>query len=225
MMLSTFVSRCSVLAFTAAYLAVLSHSMTPVHASSSTSYYFKKYEDYACRDEYGNKGSDGKEFDLYKGKSREWCIEKCEYIGYDCKGFEYVEGEDRCEIWKEDIKKAYRKYGFDCYVQVDKDYEKKDEDFKVEDHKEDDYEEELIYIGDYYSWKDYACRTKDGGDGKGKYDVYEYVDYEYCKHICDDDDDCKAWEYYEEKSKCEIWKYRPGAVTKKDGYYCNVKYW
>mmetsp|Transcript_24199 Transcript_24199/g.42534 ORF Transcript_24199/g.42534 Transcript_24199/m.42534 type:complete len:229 (-) Transcript_24199:170-856(-) len=216
------------LGFAAAVFATV-----PVHSSSSDYYYFKKYEDYACRNKHGDQGSDGHEFDLYEHKSKDWCIKKCEERGWDCKGFEYKSSDDRCEIWNVVIKKAEKKHGFDCYVQVhddSDDHYPDSEDHKPDsdDHKDDDKDEheDLTYIGDYHSWYGYACRLRDGGKGEEDYhyDLYKHVDDDDCEHICDDDHDCYAWEYKKSKDQCEIWKRPPEAVAKKYGYDCHIKY-
>lgn len=87
---------------------------------------------------------------------------------------------------------------------------------------------------DGYDKQNGACRKTSNGNGAGnngdEYELYRRkkdkdVGQDWCKNKCDDQSDCKGFEYRDEgdDSHCEVWTYPFQGYDPKDDHYCYQK--
>ena len=80
---------------------------------------YEQFKGQACRDDKGKKGKEGKDFDLADDISSEQdCQEACSE-SEDCKGFEYNQKAERCELWTTRPTRFEDNDEFDCFVKED----------------------------------------------------------------------------------------------------------
>lgn len=74
-------------------------------------------------------------------------------------------------------------------------------------------------------YEGYACRSKNGGQGKEgeEYARYSSVTHAWCKTECTNDGECQGYEYHDKKMVCEIWHVFYHVYESKEGLHCYYK--
>jgi len=196
-------------------LIVVASTVGSLHSDDRRS--LVSYTEYqgACRknSDGSGKGSDGKDYDLYKRENNpdvdfHWCKDKCNDKS-KCTGFEFRDTGDtsHCEVWTSPINGYEKKNAHECHVK---------EDGGGCDH--------------YFQWNDGVCRKHSDGSGTGnngdEYDLYKDKDYVWCHDKCSDDPNCTGFEYIfgpGDKEQCEIWHVEIKSVKSKPDAYCDIK--
>lgn len=213
----------------AAAATVDSHPSSATRQLGGVSYdgaYAPQYDGYACRTKTGH-GSNGDEYVMYKYQSLSWCKEEC-YKTEDCKAFEYkVEGSYyKCEIWYEEPMSIMEKTGYMCWIKSEEGLYDGDNSGSGNDGESNGSEKDVELSVDYTWIQDHACRTGNGGTGSNgsEYKKYTRKSLGWCMAACDEQQDCKGFEYKGEgKTRCEIWKANPEKYASKSGVSCYVK--
>jgi hypothetical protein len=97
-------------------------------------------------------------------------------------------------------------------------------DVQEDEENENGSDQSSSYCYDYYAG---AIRTSNHHNAKGTqgthYHLYENKSESWCKSSCSSYSWCKAYEYYHDESRCELWKGWYGYYEYENGFESYVK--